>query len=248
MGLAQLYQLRGRVGRDRYKAYGYLFYPGGRAITEDSQKRLRVIEELTDLGSGFRIALRDLEIRGMGNILGAEQHGHMMTVGYDMYCKLLEEVVKELKGEEVEDEIESRINLAVDAYLPDDYVPDSSQKVALYKKIAQISSDEESADMVQELGDRYGKPPSPVRRLLAIAEIKRLAQKLGISDIVSSDNAIKVSFDLGRTRVETQKIVEMVRNQRRLRLAPPAELLIETEEVGQDRQLQTIKNVLQQLA
>lgn len=248
MGLAQLYQLRGRVGRDRYKAYGYLFYPAGRAITEESQKRLRVIEELTDLGAGFRIALRDLEIRGMGNILGAEQHGHMMTVGYDMYCKLLEEVVKELKGEEVVEEVESRINLAVAAYLPDDYVPNSSQKVALYKKIAQISSDEENADMLKELGDRYGKPPAPVRRLLAIAEIKRLAQKLGVSDIVSSDNAIKVSFDLSRTRVETQKIVEMVRSQRRLRLAPPAALLIETEEVGQDRQLQTIKNVLRQLA
>jgi transcription-repair coupling factor (superfamily II helicase) len=247
LGLAQLYQLRGRVGRDRYKAYGYLFYPAGRAITEDSQKRLRVIEEFTDLGSGFRIALRDLEIRGMGNILGAEQHGHMMTVGYDMYCKLLEEAVKELKGEEVEEEFEPRINLAVAAYLPDDYVPDSSQKVALYKKIAQISNDEENADMTGELEDRYGRPPSPVRRLLAIAEIKRLAQRLGVGEIVSSDNAIKVSFDLKRTRVNTQKVVDMVKNQRRLKLIPPAQLLIETEGVGQDRQLQTIKNVLRQL-
>ena len=248
LGLAQLYQLRGRVGRDRYKAYGYLFYPAGRAITEDSQKRLRVIEEFTDLGSGFRIALRDLEIRGMGNILGAEQHGHMMSVGYDMYCKLLEEAVKELKGEEVEEEIETRINLTVAANLPDDYVPDSSQKVTLYKRIAQISDDEESADMVRELEDRYGRLPAPVRRLLAVAEIKRLAQSLGISEIISSDNAIKLSFDLDRTRVETRRIVEMVKNQRRLRLIPPAQLLIEMEEVGQDRQLRTIKNVLRQLA
>jgi transcription-repair coupling factor (superfamily II helicase) len=247
LGLAQLYQLRGRVGRDRYKAFGYLFYPAGRAITEDSQKRLRVIEEFTDLGSGFRIALRDLEIRGMGNILGAEQHGHMMAVGYDLYCKLLEEAVKELKGEEVEEELESRINLAVAAYLPDDYVPDSSQKVALYKKIAQISSDEENADMIRELEDRYGKPPSPVRRLLAIAEIKRLAQKLGVDEIVSSDNAVKISFDVNRTRVKTQKVVEMVENRRRIKLVPPAQLMIETEGVGQDRQLRTIKNILQQL-
>jgi transcription-repair coupling factor (superfamily II helicase) len=248
LGLAQLYQLRGRVGRDRYKAYGYLFYPAGRAITEDSQKRLRVIEEFTDLGSGFRIALRDLEIRGMGNILGAEQHGHMMIVGYDMYCKLLEEAVKELRGEEVEEEVESRIKLAVAAYLPDDYVPDSSQKVALYKRIAQISSDEENADMIRELEDRYGRLPELVRRLLAIAEIKRLAQSLGIGEIISSDNVVKISFDLDRTRVETQKIVAMVRNQQRFRLAPPAQLLLETEGVGQDRQLQTIKNVLRQLA
>ncbi len=247
LGLAQLYQLRGRVGRDRYKAYGYLFYPEGRAITEDSQKRLRVIEEFTDLGSGFRIALRDLEIRGMGNILGPEQHGHMMAVGYDMYCRLLEEAVKEAQGEEVEDEIESRINLAVDAFLPDDYVPDSSQKVALYKKIAQISSDEENAEVIAEMEDRYGKPPSPVLRLLEIAEIKRLAQKLGIDEIVSSDKAVKISFDVKKTRVQTHKVVEIVRNQRRVKLMPQGELIIEMEEIGQDRQLNTVKNVLRQL-
>jgi transcription-repair coupling factor (superfamily II helicase) len=246
LGLAQLYQLRGRVGRDRYKAFGYLFYPAGRTITEDSQKRLRVIEEFTDLGSGFRIALRDLEIRGMGNILGAEQHGHMMTVGYEMYCKILEEAIKELKGEEVEEEIESKINLAVAAYLPDDYVPDSTQKVALYKRIAQISNDEENADMLEELEDRYGKPPPPVRRLFAIAEIKRLSQKLGVSEIVSSDSAVKISFDEERTPVKPQKVVEMVKKQKRIRLIPPAQLMIETEGLGQDRQLRMVKNVLQQ--
>lgn len=248
LGLAQLYQLRGRVGRDRYKAFGYLFYPAGRAITEDSQKRLRVIEEFTDLGAGFRIALRDLEIRGMGNILGAEQHGHMMTVGYDMYCKLLEEAMKELKGEEVVEEIETRIDMAVAAFLPDEYVPDSSQKVALYKKITLISNDEENADMIRELEDRYGRPPAPVRRLLSIAEIKRLAQKLGVSEIISSDNAVKISFDLSKTRVNTQKVVEMVKNQRRLKLVPPAQIIIKTEGAGQDRQLQTVKNILRQLA
>ena len=248
LGLAQLYQLRGRVGRDRYKAYGYLFYPAGRAITEDSQKRLRVIEEFTDLGSGFRIALRDLEIRGMGNILGAEQHGHMMTVGYDMYCKLLGEAVKEVKGEEVEEEFESKISLAVAAFLPDDYVPDSSQKIALYKKIAQISSDEENTDMIGELEDRYGKPPPSVRRLLVIAEIKRLAQRLGINEVISSDNAVKMSFDMKRTRVKTEKIVKMVENQERIKLVPEsAQLMIETKGAGQDRQLQQIKNILRQL-
>jgi len=247
LGLAQLYQLRGRVGRDRYKAYGYLFYPADRAITEDSQKRLRVIEEFTDLGSGFRIALRDLEIRGMGNILGAEQHGHMMAVGYDMYCKILEEAVKELKGEEVTEEIDTRINMAVAAYLPNDYVPDSSQKVALYKKIAQIASDEENDDIVAELKDRYGNPPPEVRRLLSIAEIKRLGQKLGVSEIVSSDDAVKISFDSSQTRVRTHDVVKLVENQRWIKLMPPAQLMIETKGFGQDRQLQTVKNVLRQL-
>ena len=133
-GLAQLYQLRGRVGRDQYQAYGYMFYPQGWAITEGAQKRLRVIEEFTDLGSGFKIALRDLEIRGTGNILGSEQHGHITVVGYDMYCKLLEEAVQKLKGEEIEEAVETRINLPIEAYLPDDYVPDSRQKVRALQK------------------------------------------------------------------------------------------------------------------
>ncbi|MBD3184259.1 transcription-repair coupling factor [Candidatus Poribacteria bacterium] len=247
LGLAQLYQLRGRVGRDRYKAYGYLFYPEGRSITEDSQKRLRVIEEFTDLGAGFRIALRDLEIRGMGNILGAEQHGHMIAVGYDLYCKLLEEAVKEVKGEEVQEEFESSINLAVDAYLPDDYVSDSSQKVSLYKKIAQISSEEENSSMITELKDRYGNPPPPVNRLLEIADIKRLAQQVGASEIISSGDVVKVSFDTQKTNVNPQKIIHMVENQKNIKLIPPDQLLVDIKGAGQDRQLRTIKNVLRRL-
>jgi transcription-repair coupling factor (superfamily II helicase) len=247
LGLAQLYQLRGRVGRDRYKAYGYLFYPADRAITEDSQKRLAVIEEFTDLGSGFRIALRDLEIRGTGNILGPEQHGHMMAVGYDLYCKLLEEAIKELKGEEVEEEIETRISLSISAFLPDDYIPDSSQKVSIYKRIAQISSEEETSDMLKELKDRYGKPPPTVLRLLEVAEIKRLAQKLGINDIVSSDDVVKITFDITKTHIEAKKLVELVKRHPNLRMSSDNELVIKIEGAGQDRQLRTIKNILRQL-
>jgi transcription-repair coupling factor (superfamily II helicase) len=248
LGLAQLYQLRGRVGRDKYKAYGYLFYPSDRVITEDSQKRLRVIEEFTDLGSGFRIALRDLEIRGMGNILGAEQHGHMMSVGYDMYCRLLAEVVKELKGEQVEEDFETRINLAVEAYISDSYVSDSSQKVSIYKRISQISSDEENADMIKELEDRYGRIPQQVRRLLAIAEIKRIAQQLRIKEITSADKDIVMSFDTEKTSLTPDRLVKIVKNQSGFRLLPPAQLMIPIEGMGQDQQLQKVKNVLQQLA
>jgi transcription-repair coupling factor (superfamily II helicase) len=248
LGLAQLYQLRGRVGRDKYKAYGYLFYPSDRVITEDSQKRLRVIEEFTDLGSGFRIALRDLEIRGMGNILGSEQHGHMMSVGYDMYCRLLAEVVKELKGEQVEEDFETRINLAVEAYISDSYVSDSSQKVSIYKRISQISSDEENADMIKELEDRYGRIPQQVRRLLAIAEIKRIAQQLRIKEITSADKDIVMSFDTEKTSLTPDRLVKIVKNQSGFRLLPPAQLMIPIEGMGQDQQLQKVKNVLQQLA
>jgi len=248
LGLAQLYQLRGRVGRDKYKAYGYLFYPSDRVITEDSQKRLRVIEEFTDLGSGFRIALRDLEIRGMGNILGSEQHGHMMSIGYDMYCRLLAEVVKELKGEQVEEDFETRINLAVEAYISDSYVSDSSQKVSIYKRISQISSDEENADMIKELEDRYGRIPQQVRRLLAIAEIKRIAQQLRIKEITSADKDIVMSFDTEKTSLTPDRLVKIVKNQSGFRLLPPAQLMIPIEGMGQDQQLQKVKNVLQQLA
>ncbi|MDQ1327915.1 MAG: hypothetical protein QG641_1200 [Candidatus Poribacteria bacterium] len=248
LGLAQLYQLRGRVGRDKYKAYGYLFFPADRSITEDSQKRLKVIEEFTDLGSGFRIALRDLEIRGMGNILGAEQHGHMISVGYDMYCKLLAEVVTELKGEQVEEEFETRINLAVEAYIPESYVSDSSQKVSIYKRIAQISSDEENADILRELEDRYGRIPPQVRRLLVIAEIKRIAQQLRIKEINSSDKDIVLSFNTDKTPLKPDELVKIVKSKVGYRLLPPALLMIPIEGMGQDQQLQTLKNVLQQLA
>jgi len=248
LGLAQLYQLRGRVGRDKYKAYGYLFYPSDRVITEDSQKRLRVIEEFTDLGSGFKIALRDLEIRGMGNILGAEQHGHIMTVGYDMYCKLLNEAIKELKGEQIEEEFETKISLSIEAYIPESYVPNSNQKIGLYKKMAQISSDDEMDDLIKELEDRYGKLPKQVRRLLAISEIKRIAQKLRIRDIASSDKNIVISFDANKTPIKPDVLIKMVRSQNGLRLSPPANLVVSIEGLGQDQQLQKIKNILQEIS
>lgn len=246
LGLAQLYQLRGRVGRDRYKAYGYLFYPEGRSITEESQKRLRVIEEFTDLGSGFQIALRDMEIRGIGNILGAEQHGHISAVGYDMYCKLLEEAVKELKGEKIEEEFEPRLNLAVSAYIPDDYIPDSNQKISMYKKIAQINGNYD--DIIDELEDRYGRIPVLVRRLLSIAEIKNMAKSLGIKDIISGNEEIKISFDINRTTVKPQKLIELIKNNNKITLSPPAHLMVNIDKAGQDQQLQIIKNILQQLS
>ncbi len=247
LGLAQLYQLRGRVGRDKYKAYGYLFYPSDRVITEDSQKRLRVIEEFTDLGSGFKIALRDLEIRGMGNILGAEQHGHIMTVGYDMYCKLLNEAIKELKGEQIEEDFETKIRLSIEAYIPDSYVPNSTQKIGLYKRIAQISDDNDMIDMIQELEDRYGKLPIQVKRLMSIAEIKQIAQKIRIKNITSSDKEVIISFDTDRTTIKPDVLINMVKSQNGLRLSPSANLILSTEGMGQDQLLQKIKNILQEI-
>ena len=226
LGLAQLYQLRGRVGRATTQAYGYLFYPQDRAITEGAQKRLRVIEEFTDLGSGFKIALRDLEIRGTGNILGAEQHGHIVTVGYELYCKLLEEAVMALKGEEVEETVETRISFPVEAYLPDDYVPDSRQKISIYKKIAGLKDPEALNELREELRDRYGAIPEPVEMLLEIANIKQLSQRLGITTIVAGKEQVKVTFDERKPRINVKKFVEIVHQSKDLELQPPAQLKI----------------------
>ncbi len=226
LGLAQLYQLRGRVGRAEAQAYGYMFYPENQVITEGAQKRLRVIEEFTDLGSGFKIALRDLEIRGTGNILGAEQHGHIVTIGYELYCKLLEEAVQKLKGETVEENIETRINLPIEAYLPDDYVPDSRQKVAVYRKIAALKNEEALQELRAELNDRYGAIPEPAQMLLAVASLKQLCQKLSITAIVAGKAQIKVTFDEHKPRINIERLLEDIRKDDKLRLLPPAQLMI----------------------
>ncbi len=246
-GLAQLYQLRGRVGRDQHQAYGYLFYPQGRAITEGAQKRLRVIEEFTDLGSGFKIALRDLEIRGTGNILGSEQHGHITAVGYDMYCKLLEEAVQKLKGEKVEETVETRINLPIEAYLPDEYVPDSRQKVALYKKIAALETEIDRKELEEEMVDRYGKIPEPVQMLLEIADLKQLSQQLGIDGIVAGEGSIKVTFDEAKTGLDPHKLIRLVKQDQRISIAPPLRMTIRITGLGGKELLSELKRSLRRL-
>ena len=227
LGLAQLYQLRGRVGRATTQAYGYLFYPPDRAITEGAQKRLRVIEEFTELGSGFKIALRDLEIRGTGNILGPEQHGHIVTVGYELYCQLLEEAVMALKGEKVEETLETRISVPVEAYLPDDYVPDSRQKVAIYKKIAGLKDESALNELREELRDRYGAIPEPTEMLLEIASIKQLSQNLGIAAIVAGKEQVKVTFNEQKPKINVKKLVDIIHKNDNLQLQPPAQLIIQ---------------------
>ena len=185
LGLSQLYQLRGRVGRSNRVAYAYFTYRKDRVLAETAEKRLAAIRDFTDLGSGFKIALRDLEIRGAGNLLGPEQHGHIATVGFDLYCRLLEEAIKERRGEKKPDLPEPSIELSVDAYVPDNYISDPSQKVEIYKKIAAISTFEEANEVAGEIVDRYGDPPAPVVNLLEIARLKIYAKLLGLATITS---------------------------------------------------------------
>ena len=183
LGLSQLYQLRGRVGRSNRMAYAFLLYRRDKLLKEVAEKRLAAIREFTDLGSGFKIAMRDLEIRGAGNLLGAEQHGHMEAVGYDLYCKMLNEAVKQLKGEMEEEDFTTTIDLNVDAFIPDSYIPNEYQKLDIYKRIAAIESDEEREDMEEELIDRFGDPPKKVGTLLEVAALKARAHKLYVTTI-----------------------------------------------------------------
>ena len=187
-GLSQLYQLRGRVGRSNRQAYAYFTVRPDRNLTETADQRLAAIREFTEFGAGFRIAMRDLEIRGAGNILGAEQHGHLATVGYDMYCKLMEEVLVETKDElsgksPAKPHLETRVDVKVDAYLPESYVKDDRQRMEMYKRISGLVTEADRADILDELMDRFGEVPPPVETLLDIAQLRAQANQLGISQL-----------------------------------------------------------------
>ncbi len=197
LGLAQLYQLRGRVGRSNRVAYCYLTYQKDRVLTEVAEKRLQAIREFTELGSGLKIALRDLEIRGAGNILGPEQHGFMAAVGFDLYCQLLESSVRALKGEEkAEKGPDIRVELSVNAYIPASYVPDQEQKIELYQKISQAEDEGDLKDVGGEMRDRYGPLPSPVENLLKVARLKQLALELGMESLSEEGGLVRLVFAL----------------------------------------------------
>ena len=195
LGLSQLYQLRGRVGRSNRTAYAFLMYRRNKMLREVAEKRLHAIREFTDLGSGFKIAMRDLEIRGAGNLLGAEQHGHMEAVGYDLYCKMLNESVKELKGEtQPEEEFDTVIDLDIDAFIPERYIKNEFQKLDVYKRIATIESEEEYDDMLEELMDRFGEPPKAVQNLLAVANLKAMAHRAWLTEIAHKGDQIRFTM------------------------------------------------------
>ncbi len=208
MGLSQLYQLRGRVGRSSRTAYAFLMYRRNKMLKEVAEKRLSAIREFTDLGSGFKIAMRDLEIRGAGNLLGARQHGHMEAVGYDLYCKMLNEAVKALKGEGEPEQFETTLELDVDAFIPMEYIPNEFQKLDLYKRIAAIEDREESEEMLEELLDRFGDPPKPVENLLWIARLKAKAHKCYYTEIKECEGKIKFTF-YERAKIRAERIAEM---------------------------------------
>ena len=194
-GLSQLYQLRGRVGRSNRQAYAYFTVRMDKILSETAQQRLTAIREFTEFGAGFRIAMRDLEIRGAGNILGPEQHGHLATVGYDMYCRLMEETLAEVQGKRVTRELETRVDLQVDAFLPGEYVSEEKQRMEMYKRIASVTTDEERADVTDELIDRYGEMPAVVNTLLDVSQLRGLCNRMGISQISRGKGGVMMKLD-----------------------------------------------------
>lgn len=194
LGLAQLYQIRGRVGRSDKQAYAYITYKRDKLLSEVADKRLKAIKEFTEFGSGFKIAMRDLEIRGAGSMLGEMQHGHMEQVGYDTYCKLLDEVIKEMQGIEVVEEQDVQIDLAVSSYIPDNFIENSSQKIEIYQNIALCRTEEELQNVIDEVIDRYGRLPKELENLIDIARIKQLARKANILKIAQKENGIVFYF------------------------------------------------------
>ena len=213
-GLSQLYQLRGRIGRSNRTAYAFLMYRKNVMLKETAEKRLAAIREYTDLGSGFKIAMRDLELRGAGNLLGAQQHGHMNAVGYDLYCKMLNEAVKEAKGIHTMEDFETSVDLNVDAYIPDSYISNEFQKLDIYKRIAGIETQQDYDDMLEELLDRFGEPGKAVLNLLAIAKLKAIAHQGYVTEIKQTGKIVRFTL-YEKARLNTEGFPALMQKYRR---------------------------------
>jgi transcription-repair coupling factor (superfamily II helicase) len=225
-GLSQLYQLRGRVGRGDRRAYAYLLIPAEQTLTPVARKRLAAIREFSDLGSGFRIAALDLEIRGAGNLLGGQQSGHIEAVGFDMYTRLLEETIRELKGEELEDDRRAAVNLRLDLRVDEQYVPDMNQRLMVYRRLASVRSFEEVAAIMSELQDRYGAPPTSVENLAEFARIRLLADQIGMESLDREGGIVVLRFRQD-ARVDPAALARLLQSRGDLTLVPPVVLKLD---------------------
>lgn len=233
-GLSQLYQMRGRVGRSHRLAFAYLTYRRDKVLSEVAEKRLQAIKEFAELGAGFKIAMRDLEIRGAGNILGAQQHGHIVSVGFEMYCKLLDEAVQELKTGKVADIVpEPVLEFELEAYLSGDYIEEAVHKIEIYQRIAALRTEEEVSDLIDELVDRFGEPTQPVLNLLAVAQVKNHARKLGVKSVVHKNSIIEITF-FAEPNINIDALLNLKRkfpNQITILQGPPPSLRIKTNKL-----------------
>ena len=244
-GLSQLYQLRGRIGRAKERAYAYLLVPTEELLTADAKKRLRVIQELSELGSGFKLAAHDLEIRGAGSLLGAEQTGHIAALGFDMYCQVIEQTVRELRGQPSEEEFYPQIDMRVSAFFPEDYIPDVHQRLEVYKRL--MSADDFAAilDVEDEIADRYGKLPDAAQSLVALAELKVMATALRVQQIQAFDGSVKLVFD-ANAPIKQERIQWLVKGSNKtIRYLPPLTLVAELKRMKDADKLNHVKQMLQ---
>jgi transcription-repair coupling factor (superfamily II helicase) len=245
-GLAQLYQLRGRVGRSDRRAYAYLLIPSDETLTEVARKRLAAMREFSDLGAGFRVAALDLEIRGAGNLLGGEQHGHIDAVGFDLYCQLLEQAVEELRGEKVEAEVSTSINLNLDIRIPEGYIGDASQRLRMYKRISSAADRAGLDALRQELVDRFGQYPETVEHLFRYAEVRQSAMALAIHSIEKQREQVLFRF-VEQSRVDPQKLLQLVRRNKRATFSPGGVLALELANSAPATLFDSIGRVLEEI-
>jgi len=248
-GLSQLYQLKGRVGRSAAKAYAYLFYPRHASLSEIAQKRLQVISEYAELGSGFKIAMKDLEIRGSGNILGREQSGNIMDVGFDLYCQMLEDAVRKMKGQKPVRIYRTPVFINTTFFIPETYMADERQKIEFYKKFESCETLEEVAAVEREMMDRFGRPPAEVRTLIDLEEIRTIASALEIDEILEESRAIKITISEA-ARADRQKLVESITSDERLTIDPrnPDVLHLDLSDMSVEKKLAHLKKWLQQIS
>jgi transcription-repair coupling factor (superfamily II helicase) len=226
LGLAELYQLRGRVGRSSQRAYAYLLVPPETTLSEIARKRLSAMKEFSELGAGFRIAALDLELRGAGNMLGRQQHGHIESIGFDLYCQMLERAVSKLKGEEAAPELRTTLSLGFDVRIPENYIPSENLRLRTYKRISSIASDEEKQDVRKELEDRFGAPPTTVDNLLEYAVLKSMCERLRISAVERQGSRIAIRFH-PETTIDPAALVNVVRSRKGIKLDPSGVLWME---------------------
>jgi transcription-repair coupling factor (superfamily II helicase) len=246
-GLAQLYQLRGRVGRSRQRAYAYFLIPGEGAISTEARERLKILQDISELGAGFRIATHDLELRGAGDLLGARQSGNIAAVGFELYTELLEEAVSALKGEERIDKVEPEIKLRIPAFIPEDYVTDPNQRLVIYKKLTQATSAEEVGEIQDELNDRFGKIPVAATYLLEVMRLRIIFKALLIRQAEFDGKGVIMDFH-PRTPVSPDRIIELIRKEpKRYQFTSDFRLIFQLADTSFDGIITGITNLLKRL-
>jgi transcription-repair coupling factor (superfamily II helicase) len=241
-----LYQLRGRVGRSNRRAYAYLLVPADTQLSELARKRLAALKEFSDLGAGFKIAALDLELRGAGNLLGGEQHGHIEAVGYDTYIRLLEETIQELKGEEVPLEVHASLNLGLDIRIPPNYIPEDAQRLRAYKRIADLQTEDQAQRVLEEFSDRYGATPVEVRDLIRFSVLKSFAERLGVESIDRRQSFANVKFHM-QSKVDPMRLMDLVRRTEGSQFTPAGVLKLPIRQHAPAALIQELQEKLQQL-